>query len=226
MGKQRYVRWEGGHLEQHARPLSANDPASGGLERVYPHPKPYPSISAEDYSRLPCSHYPGLLEQPKRIVYANEKGRYPFTCVPQLPDVDHNDPNSIEARRSMERRALYETIENKSWSTTRVLGRCLQNPDKYPWPEQMDLYEGCPNDDPRKGKCSRETWRWFWNRQSELICESPPVLEVSESGVWQCYVCKARPSPTVGLQSCLICKSVYMCAKHWIKLACLDNQAV
>eukprot|EP00971_Amphidinium_carterae_P071449 1413432-Amphidinium_carterae.1 len=90
----------------------------------------------------------------------------------------------------------------------------------------MNLYEGCENNDPRKGKCSRETWRWFWNRQSEIICESPPVLEVSESGVWKCYVCQARPSPTVGLKSCLICKSVYMCHLHGIELACLDNQAV
>eukprot|EP00971_Amphidinium_carterae_P349127 6490860-Amphidinium_carterae.2 len=187
----------------HARPLSANDPASGGLERVYPHPKPYPVISADDYSRSPCGHYPGLLEHPKRIVYANEKGRYPFSCVPQLPDVDHNDPNSIEARRSMERRALYETIENKSWSTTRVLGRCLQNPDKYPWPEQMDLYEGCANDDPRKGKCcgtavvsdmqepvvccrhSRYTPKAGWNpRAGYPGLESFPI-ELPRQGYWQ-----------------------------------------
>eukprot|EP00971_Amphidinium_carterae_P204904 4066552-Amphidinium_carterae.1 len=113
MGKQRYVRWEGGHLEHYARPLSQRTPESGGLERVYPHAKPYPVINADDYARTPCSHYPGLLEKPKRVVYANEKGRYPCSCVPQLP------PNSIEARRSMERNALYETIENKSWSTTR-----------------------------------------------------------------------------------------------------------
>eukprot|EP00971_Amphidinium_carterae_P242568 4816124-Amphidinium_carterae.2 len=37
---------------------------------------------------------------------------------------------------------------------------------------------------------------------------------------------RTTPSPTVGLKSCLICKSVYMCHLHQIKLACLDNQAV
>eukprot|EP00971_Amphidinium_carterae_P227583 4514494-Amphidinium_carterae.1 len=174
VAKRRKKRLEQKH---YARPLSARAPESGGLERVCPHAKPYPAINADDYARTPCSHYPGLLENPKRIVGASEKGRYPFSCVPHLPDVDPADPYSIEAQRSMERRALYETIENKSWRTTRVLGQCLQNPDKYPWPEQMYLYEGCENDDPRKGKCSRETWRWFWNRQSEIICESPPVLE-------------------------------------------------
>eukprot|EP00971_Amphidinium_carterae_P210449 4175464-Amphidinium_carterae.1 len=173
MGKQMHVRWEGGHLEQYARPLSERDPRSKGLERLYPHAKPYPTITADDYDRYPCSHYPGLLEEPKRVVFANEKGRYPFSCVQHLPDVDDNDPHSIEARRSMERRAFCETVENKSWATTRVLGRCLQNPDNYPWPEQMVEHEGLRNKDPRNGKCSRGNWRWFWNRQSELICESP-----------------------------------------------------
>eukprot|EP00971_Amphidinium_carterae_P315005 6261845-Amphidinium_carterae.1 len=45
-------------------------------------------------------------------------------------------------------------------------------------------------------------------------------------GLWCCYVCKAKPNLTVGIQTCLICKSVYMCPQHWIQLACLDNQAV
>eukprot|EP00971_Amphidinium_carterae_P155174 3077136-Amphidinium_carterae.1 len=142
MGPKRHTRWEGGHLEHHARPLSQNAPESGGLERVYPHARPYPSITEDDYTLRTGSHFPGLLMDPKRIVYADEKGRYPFSCVPHLPDVDRSDPNSIEARRSMERRALYETIENKSWNTTKIMGRCLQNPDKYPWPEEMYLYEG------------------------------------------------------------------------------------
>eukprot|EP00971_Amphidinium_carterae_P242567 4816124-Amphidinium_carterae.1 len=47
MGKQRHSRWDGSHLEQHAQPLSVYDPASDGLERVYPHPRPYPPVLAE-----------------------------------------------------------------------------------------------------------------------------------------------------------------------------------
>eukprot|EP00971_Amphidinium_carterae_P273969 5437466-Amphidinium_carterae.1 len=90
----------------------------------------------------------------------------------------------------------------------------------------MHLYEDCENNDPRKGKCSRETWRFFWNRQSEVICDTPPAIEVKESGLWKCYVCQKQSGPTVTLKSCLICKSVYTCQEHGIMLACLDNYAV
>eukprot|EP00971_Amphidinium_carterae_P348448 6490492-Amphidinium_carterae.2 len=35
------------------------------------------------------------------------------------------------------------------------------------------------NNDPRKGRCSRDVWHVYWNRQTELICETPPPPEVA-----------------------------------------------
>eukprot|EP00971_Amphidinium_carterae_P234243 4648115-Amphidinium_carterae.2 len=179
MGTKRSTRWDGRHLEQYAKPLSRHDPASEGRERLYTHPRPIPAISP-DWRAL----YPRLLAHPPIAVYQDEKGLYPFSCVPHLPNVDLNDRGSFEARRSietrrsMERRALYETIETKSWRTATTLGRSVQNPDNYPWPEQLEELEDCPNNDPRKGKCSQEVWRVFWNRHSEAICEAPPPIEI------------------------------------------------
>eukprot|EP00971_Amphidinium_carterae_P321627 6393203-Amphidinium_carterae.1 len=49
MGPKRHTRWEGGHIEHHARPLNQTAPESGGLERVYPHARPYPPITDDDY---------------------------------------------------------------------------------------------------------------------------------------------------------------------------------
>eukprot|EP00971_Amphidinium_carterae_P147153 2916105-Amphidinium_carterae.2 len=126
----------------------------------------------------------------------------------------------------MERRALYETIQTKSWRTAKDPGRSLQNPDEYPWPQRIAELENCTNNDPRKGRCSRDVWHAYWNRQTELICETPPPPEVEEAGLHRCYVCKETPHHDVKLQRCLLCKTVYMCRNHWLRLACLDNYAV
>eukprot|EP00971_Amphidinium_carterae_P231662 4597555-Amphidinium_carterae.1 len=74
MGPKRHTRWEAGHLEHYARPLTERAPESGGLHRVYPHAKPYPPITEDDFTRTSGTHYPGLLENPKRVVYAARRG--------------------------------------------------------------------------------------------------------------------------------------------------------
>eukprot|EP00971_Amphidinium_carterae_P191415 3798093-Amphidinium_carterae.1 len=55
--------------------------------------------------------FPELDEPPgPTVVYQHEEGRYPFSCIQRLPDVDPASRESIEERRIAERKAVFETI--------------------------------------------------------------------------------------------------------------------
>eukprot|EP00971_Amphidinium_carterae_P175818 3485125-Amphidinium_carterae.2 len=128
MGERPPTQWEARHQEDCAQPLSPTNPMSEGRERLYAGPRPYARVP--DWRRM-C---PGLCDFPPTIEYKNEEGLYPFSCVQRLPNVDPDSRETIEPRRFMERRALYETIVTRSWRTATDPGRSLRNPDEYPWP--------------------------------------------------------------------------------------------
>eukprot|EP00971_Amphidinium_carterae_P038017 747509-Amphidinium_carterae.1 len=214
--------WDARHLAEYAEPYRLTDPESHDLMRLYPGPRHHEPLPGD---RRP---YPGLAESPPRIEYKNEAGLYPLSCVQRLPDVDPARRETIEPRRVMERKALFETIITKSWRTRESPGRSMRSPDDYPWPQMEDELFDCTNNDPHNGPVSRDVWHVYWNRQTELFCDFPPPQEVEEAGLYRCYVCRAMPTREnqVTLKRCLICRDVYMCRDHWRRLACLDSFAV
>eukprot|EP00971_Amphidinium_carterae_P330562 6463675-Amphidinium_carterae.2 len=133
-----------------------------------------------------------MTESPPVIVYKNETGLYPLSCVQRFPDVDLARRETIEQRRIMDRKALFESFVSIPGRSTP--GRSMRNPDDYPWiPLEDELFD-CKNKNPHKGPVSRDVWHVYWNRQTECFCDFPPSQVAEEEGLYRCYVCRERPS--------------------------------
>eukprot|EP00971_Amphidinium_carterae_P336227 6472471-Amphidinium_carterae.1 len=213
------------HLEDWVKPFDLEDPESRGLERLYPGPRPHRLRSWRN--RL----YPELNEPPEpTVIYKHEEGRYPFSCVQKLPDVDPTRRGSIEERRIAERKAIFEVIGDTNWRTPIDPGFSMCNPDDYPWENVEDeLFEEVSNLDPRKGPVTRDVWYRHWNHQVDLYCDRPATQATRRAGLFRCYVCKKQHwtiRDGVELRRCLICKNVFMCPRHWIRPACLIDTEI
>eukprot|EP00971_Amphidinium_carterae_P130896 2593112-Amphidinium_carterae.1 len=193
------------HLEDWAKPFDLEDPESHGLERLYPGPRPHRLRSWRN--RL----YPELFEPPEPIVvYKHEEGRYPFSCVQKLPDVDPNNRGSIEERRIAERKTVFEVIVDANWMTPTNPGFSMCDPDDYPWEEVEDELFDVTNRDPRKGPVARDVWYNFWTFQADLYCDQPAAPVTRRAGLYRCYVCKKQHWTIRGgveLRRCLICRN-------------------
>eukprot|EP00971_Amphidinium_carterae_P317645 6314279-Amphidinium_carterae.1 len=213
---------DGRHLEDWVKPYDLADPESNGLERLYPGPRPHRLRSWRN------KLYPDL-DAPAGpfVLYKHEEGRYPFSCIQKFPDVDPARRESLEERRIAERKAVFETIVTTKWKTPTDPGYIMCNPDDYPWEALEEELFYCKNRDPRKGPVARDRWHVYWNHQADLFCEAPANDTTRRAGRYRCYVCKQQhwsiTRDGVELRRCLICRNVFMCPKHWIRLACMDT---
>eukprot|EP00971_Amphidinium_carterae_P307134 6103931-Amphidinium_carterae.2 len=207
------------HLEDWVEPYDLADPESRGMERLYPGPRPHRLRSWR--RRL----FPEL-DAPPNVIYRDEEGRYPFSRIQKFPIVDPASRESVEARRIAERQAVFETLTRTTWKTPTDPGWSVHNPDDYPWDALENELDDCTNKDPHKGPVAKHNWERYWNHEVDRFCEQPPNEATVKAKRHRCYVCKKPHWNTrdgVELRRCLLCRNVFTCPQHWIRLACMDT---
>eukprot|EP00971_Amphidinium_carterae_P262259 5201870-Amphidinium_carterae.1 len=211
--------WDIRHLAEYVQPYDVGSPESEGLARLYPAAMPRRPV---DGNKRPYQYVREIGKVDRddvrffALIYAKEKGRYPFSKVQRMPDIVPGDGRSNKERDRMERRALFETLD-------------LSNPDDYPWPGSAVRDDpDHENEDPTQGPMSWWNWDFYCCVQTEYRClQLPPEDKMHR---YYCYVCEkpgTRPEhpDSAELFKCLICEDVYMCKEHSIFLKSLGSSA-